>query len=296
MTRVLVSGGTGFVGRFIVEHLMASGYEVVVGGRAPPASALFSKPVAFVPLALAPDIDQSAAFRHIDHFVHAAFQHVAGRYRGGEGDDPEGFRRSNLDGSVRLFQTARNEGVKRCVFLSSRAVYGEQPPGADLFEETSCNPESLYGALKLEAENELDALGTAAFKTVSLRVTGVYGIPGEGAAHKWQPLFDDYLSGRVIAPRAGTEVHGEDVAGAVRLALQTPLDRLQGGVLNVSDVLIDNRAILAMVQNITGCPHPLPDPAALAAFNAMNTEKIRALGWQPGGLERLQATVRKLLA
>ncbi|CAN7445000.1 MULTISPECIES: NAD(P)-dependent oxidoreductase [unclassified Ensifer] len=296
MTRVLVSGGTGFVGRFIVEHLMAAGYDVVAGGRTPPAPAFFSKPVAFVPLALDPDIDQSVAFRDVDHFVHAAFQHVAGRYRGGEGDDPEGFRRSNLDGSVRLFRTARDHGVKRCVFLSSRAVYGDQLPGVELFEDTACHPESLYGSLKLEAENALAALGTNAFKAVSLRVTGVYGPSGTGAAHKWQPLFDDYLAGREIAPRAGTEVHGDDVAAAVRLTLEAPLDGLTSGVFNVSDVLVDNCTILAMVQDITGSKHALPRPATLTTFNAMNSEKIRAVDWRPGGLERLRATVRTLLA
>ncbi|WP_457587254.1 NAD-dependent epimerase/dehydratase family protein [Ensifer canadensis] len=296
MTRVLVSGGTGFVGRFIVEHLLASGYDVVVGGRNPPAPAFFSKPVAFVALKLDPDIDQSPVFHHVDHFVHAAFQHVEGRYRGGEGGDPEGFRRSNLDGSVTLFRTAREQGIKRCVFLSSRAVYGDQPAGAELREETPCHPDSLYGVIKLEAENAHAKLSTDRFKALSLRVTGVYGAPGSGGAHKWQPLFDDYLSGRMIAPRAGTEVHGDDVAAAVRILLHAPLDRLQCGVLNVSDVLVDNSAILAMVQDMTGSRHALPGRAALTAFNVMNTEKIRALGWQPGGLKRLQTTVKSLLA
>lgn len=296
MTRVLVSGGTGFVGRFIVEHLLANGYEVAVGGRTPPASGFFLASVAFVPLHLAPDTDQAAAFRNIDHFVHAAFQHVAGRYRGGEGDDPEGFRRANLDGSISLFQSARDQGVKRCTFLSSRAVYGDQPPGADLLEETPCRPESLYGALKLEAEKALATLETRDFKTVSLRVTGVYGPPGKGAPHKWQPLFDDYLSGRAIAPRAGTEVHGDDVAAAVRLTLEAPPERLSGSVLNVSDVLIDNRAILTLLQETTGTGNALPLPADLTAFNAMNTEKIRALGWQPGGLKRLRETIASLVS
>lgn len=295
MTRVLVSGGTGFVGRFIVEHFLASGYDVVVGGRTAPVPGFFSKPVAFVPLALDPDRDQSASFRDVDHFIHAAFQHVAGRYRGGEGDDPQGFRRANLEGSIRLFEAARDGGVERCVFLSSRAVYGKQPPGAELFEEMACHPDSLYGTLKLEAERELAKLGTHDFKGVSLRVTGVYGPPG-GGTHKWQSLFDDYLSGRVVAPRAGTEVHGDDVAAAVRLTLEAPVDHLQAGVFNVSDILVDNNAVLEMVLDVTDCRHALPGKAALFAFNAMNTRRIRRLGWRPGGLEQLRTTIRALLA
>src|SRR5690349_9106772 len=78
MTRVLVSGGTGTVGRFIVEHLLGHGYKVTVGGREPPAAGFFSKDVAYVPLHLEPDLDQIDAFQNIYYFVHAAFAHVPG--------------------------------------------------------------------------------------------------------------------------------------------------------------------------------------------------------------------------
>ncbi|HEV7319802.1 MAG TPA: NAD(P)-dependent oxidoreductase [Ensifer sp.] len=296
MTRVLVSGGTGFVGRFIVEHLIEHGYDVVIGGRTRAAPDFFSKPVDFAPMSLDPDIDASAAFEAIDSFVHAAFQHVAGRYRGGEGNDPEGFRRANLDGSLHLFRTARDRGVRRCVFLSSRAVYGASAPGAELAEDMLCQPENLYGELKLKAEGALGALSADAFRTISLRVTGVYGAAGVGATHKWQQLFSDYLEGRGVAPRAGTEVHGDDVAAAVRLALETDHRHLHPPVLNVSDLLVDNRTILAIVRDVTGCANALPEPAALADFNAMNTERIRALGWKPGGAARLRQTIENLLA
>ncbi|MHA4729682.1 NAD-dependent epimerase/dehydratase family protein [Ensifer adhaerens] len=295
MTRVLVSGGTGFVGRFIVEHLLQAGYEVVIGGRTRAPNTFFSGPVGFVPLSLDPTSDHSAAFGNVQCFVHAAFQHIPGRYRGGEGDDPESFRRANLDGSVRLFETAREQGVGRCIFLSSRAVYGTHSAGAVLSEGSTCHPESLYGALKLAAERQLELLGTDNFRTASLRVTGVYGAPGNGASHKWQALFDDYLQGRPVAPRAGTEVHGDDVAAAVRLVLEAETRRSPVSVFNVSDILVDNSIILEIVRQITGCTNDLPEPAALTEFNAMDCGRLRALGWTPGGLPRLHETIEKLL-
>lgn len=295
MTRVLVSGGTGFVGRFIVVHLLQAGYEVVVGGRTRPPDTFFGGPVDFVPLPLDPTIDHRAAFDNVQCFIHAAFQHIPGRYRGGEGDDPEGFRRTNLDGSVRLFETAREQGVERCIFLSSRAVYGAHPAGTVLTEGSACHPESLYGTLKLEAERQLELLDTNDFKTASLRVTGVYGAPGNGASHKWQTLFDDYLRGRPVAPRVGTEVHGDDVATAVRLVLEAEARRLPASVFNVSDILVDSRTILEIVREITGCTNDLPEPAALADFNAMDCDRLRALGWVPGGLPRLRETIEELL-
>src|SRR5690606_27662555 len=112
MTTTVVSGGTGYVGRFIVEGLLKAGHQVLVLGRMSPAEGFFSAPVAFAPLDLDsgkvdPDLFASASF-----FVHAAFDHVPGKYRGGEGDDPAAFRRRNLEGSVALFEEAKAAGVR----------------------------------------------------------------------------------------------------------------------------------------------------------------------------------------
>lgn len=293
MTRVLVFGGTGFVGRFIVEHLVASGYEVTVGGRSRPSESFFSRPVSYVPLRLDPGADQIAAFDNISYFVHAAFEHVEGRYRGGEGDDPDGFRRANLDGSVRLFEEARRADVRRCVFLSSRAVY--RPTSLPLLEEGSpTEPDTLYGSVKLAAEDTLKSMAGHGFVTASLRVTGVYGPAGPGRKHKWSGLFADYLAGRVVLSRVGTEVHGDDVAAAVRLMLEADPAKVSGQVFNVSDVLTGNREVLFLLQAATGCPHPLPAPVGRGDFKEMSTDKLRALGWRPGGRERLAATIREL--
>lgn len=296
MSRVLVSGGTGFVGRFIVEHLARHGHDVVVGARTQPATGYFGAPVTFAPLMLDATRDQQPAFAGIDHFVHAAFEHVPGRYRGGEGNDSDGFRRANLDGSLRLFQEAQASGVKGCLFLSSRAVYGEQPPGLELSEETPCAPETLYGRLKLEAEQALAAMAETNFRPVNLRVTGVYGEPQPSARHKWQDLFSDYLAGRPVAPRAGTEVHGDDVGAAVRLALESLSGTPDATTLNVSDMFVDNRSLLAIVKEISGSAHALPDAVPPTAFNAMNTDRLRQLGWKPGGAERLRWTIEAMLA
>ncbi|ACP26536.1 UDP-glucose 4-epimerase [Sinorhizobium fredii NGR234] len=293
MTRVLVSGGTGFVGRFIVEHLLQRGYKVAVGGRSEPPAGFFTQPVTYVPLRLDPDADQVAAFDNVCYFVHAAFEHVEGKYRGGEGTDPEGFRRANVDGSVRLFEEARTAGVRRCVFLSSRAVYGETP-STILHENTPTQPDTLYGVVKLAAEDALESMTAPDFVTTSLRVTGAYGPAGPGRTHKWSGLFADYLAGRPVQPRVGTEVYGDDIAASVRLMLENDPAKVSGQVFNVSDVLTGNRDILSVLQVATDCPNPLPPAAEAKEFKEMSTEKLRALGWLPGGRERLAATIREL--
>ncbi len=289
--KVLVSGGTGLVGRYIVEDLLAAGYGVVVGARHEPAKRLFSRAVEFRRLSLDPRDDQMQVFDDAYFFVHAAFDHLPGKYRGGEGADPDDFRKLNLDGTIRLFETAKQAGVRRAVFLSSRAVYDGLAVEAPLIEEQFLKPSSLYGEVKLLAERVLADLAAPGFVTASLRVTGVYG----GARpNKWDALFADYLAGRDLPARAGSEVHGRDVGQAVRLMLTTEAAKVSGQSFNVSDIVADSRDILGIFRSAVPCSRPLPPPADKAAVRAMPTDKIRGLGWKPGGQSLFESTVRFL--
>ena len=289
--KVLISGGTGLVGRYIAEELLAAGYKVAVGGRSAPQAGLFPHAVSFVPLSLDPTEDHSHAFEDAYFFVHAAFSHAPGKYRGGEGEDPEGFRRLNLDGTVKLFETARKAGIRRCVFLSSRAVYGDRLEGEVLTEASKPAPNTLYGEVKRDAEHALFSLSAPGFATASLRATGVYG---DLRPNKWDALFDDYLNGKQVPSRAGTEVHGRDLGRAVRLLLETEKGRIDGEAFNLSDILTDTHEILGHLQRATNCPHALPAPAPEGVVGTMDTSRIRALGWQSGGKVLLRQTIETL--
>ncbi len=289
--KVLVSGGGGLVGRYVVEALLAGGYDVIVGGRSPPTAGCFSRPVAYRFLSLDPERDPIDAFDDAYLFVHAAFDHQPGKYRGGEGDDPVRFRRLNLDGTVGLFDAARRAGVRRVVFMSSRAVYDGLAPGEPLVETAALRPTSLYGEVKLLAEQVLKDMSGPGFVGSSLRLTGVYG---DLRPNKWEGLLADYRAGRPVPVRAGSEVHGRDVGQAVRLMLESDAARVAGEVFNVSDVVTDTHEILSTVKLATGCPQPLPQAVDKTLVAEMATDKIRALGWKPGGRSLLEDTVRCL--
>ncbi len=289
--RVLVSGGTGLVGRYIVNGLLTAGYGVSVGGRAPPLPDWFVRPVEFRPLTLEPGRDQRAVFRGVEGYVHAAFDHLPGRYRDGEGDDPARFRRLNVDGTIDLLKDAKSAGVRRAVFLSSRAVYDGLPEGRTLDETAALAPTSLYGRAKLESEQAVKHLGEPDYVTTSLRLTGVYG---DLRPNKWEGLFTDYLAGKPIASRVASEVHGRDVALGVQLILEAKASDVGGEVFNMSDILVDRADILASLQAASASNHPLPDRSDPDAVRVMPTQKLAALGWHPGGKPLLNKTLEAL--
>ncbi|MGR3272662.1 NAD(P)-dependent oxidoreductase [Thalassococcus profundi] len=267
--KVALTGATGLVGRFIADGLRAAGDTVVPLSR--PEYRLGDRP------------DLSGC----DALVHSALAHVPGRYRGGEGDDPEGFTRANLDGSLALFEAAKVSGVGRVTFLSTRAVYGAYPPGTTLTEDMPPRPDTLYGEVKWQAEQALDALCGDAFSAASIRATGVYG---EGTGHKWEGLFADFQAGRPIQPRRSTELHGADLARAVHLLLH----RTETGVFNASDILLDRRDLLARVAALTGGTSALPE-ASDAPVSEMRCDRLRALGWRPSGWQALDRALPDLL-
>lgn len=289
MTMWAVTGGTGLVGRFIVEGLLQRGEPVVVIGRTRPATAFYSEPVAFRPFDLgtvAPDLSGCKAL------VHCAFDHVPGKYRGGEGDDPAGFLRRNVDGSRRLFDAAHASGVQVGVFLSSRAAYGAYAPGTTLREDMGPKADTLYGEAKLAVETALADMAAADFATVSLRATGVYGPAGPGQRHKWSDLFAAHLGGTPATARAGTELHGADLADAVWRCAQAGVS----GAFNASDILLDRRDLLMEVNRLTGCTTPLPQASPPGGISTMDCSRLRELGWQPRGREGMIRALPRMLS
>lgn len=288
--KLLLTGATGYVGQFILTEAHAAGDEVMILTRTAPQSGIADHFPRF-PFDLS---DPPHELPTADALIHAAFDHQPGKYRGGEGDDPQGFLQRNLDGSKRLFAAAANSGVRRIVFLSSRAVYGDYPPGTLLTEDLPPCPDTLYGKMKWQVEQVLSEMAGPDLCTVSLRATGVYGRATRQSAHKWKDLFSDFESCLALAPRRATEVHGADLAQAVRLCLTTDPERISGKSFNVSDLVLDRAELLKLYAEATGIAAPLPRPAEGLGSNVMDCAALQALGWQPRGKPGLEAFLADL--
>jgi nucleoside-diphosphate-sugar epimerase len=173
VTRVLVTGASGFVGSALTPVLEQAGYEVVAAVRtldAPVAGNAKSVRVGTI----GPRTDWSEALKDVAAVVHlAAMVHV----RESEGE-LEAFRAVNVAGTERLARAARDAGARRFVFVSSIGVHGGRTVGRPFDESSPLAPHTAYVRSKAEAEQALLRVSAGAgLQTVVLRPPLVYG-PG----------------------------------------------------------------------------------------------------------------------
>jgi len=175
MSTYVVTGGAGFIGSHIVEALLHQNHTVRIvdnfssGKEANIAS--FRKDVEVFTLDIADGLGLSDAFRGADYVIHeAAIPSVPKSMI-----DPVASNRANVDGTLNVLVAARDAGVKRLVYASSSALYGDSPV-LPKHEEMEPNPLSPYGGQKLFAEIYCQVFWRAyQFETVALRYFNVFG-------------------------------------------------------------------------------------------------------------------------
>ncbi len=148
--KVLITGGAGFIGSHLAEHLLAAGNNVRVldnlstGKRGNlPAHPLLE----FVLGDIRDKQLVTETARGMDAIVHlAAVASVQASV-----DDPTGTHETNFDGTLYLLEAARKENIRRFLYASSAAVYGDNTR-LPLIEDEILNPLSPYAADKLAGE------------------------------------------------------------------------------------------------------------------------------------------------
>ena len=156
----LVTGGAGFVGSNIVKGLAEAGRRVVCFDLTPADALLrdYLKPwaqnVTFVQgdILNVKDLEQAAAVQAIDKVVHAAAFTPA--QRGSmETDRSRDIMNINIEGTVNLLDLAAACNLKRFLYVSSEAVYGDPPAGMALVhEDAPLRPRNLYAISKHTSE------------------------------------------------------------------------------------------------------------------------------------------------
>jgi len=275
--RILVTGGSGFIGRHTVAALRADGHRVTVVDRVP-----FGHPdVECVTGELEdPAVRDVAVEIGVDVVVHlAAETSVLGSV-----ERPGLVHRVNVDVTAALLELCRERGVEGFVLASTNAVAGLVE--GTMTEHTPLAPLTPYGATKAAAEMLLSGYhGAYGLRTVSLRLTNVYG---PGMHHK-----DSFIPRlmRAAADDGGVQVYGDglqrrdlihvdDVARATAMSV---VDWPSGPVIIGSGRSHTVMELVQAARHATGCAIPVthvdPKPGEMRAV-VVDTRTARRRGFE----------------
>lgn len=301
--RVLVTGGAGYIGSHTVKALLEAGYEVTVFDD---LSRGHPEHVKGVQLVIGDTADGGAladlfADREYDAVVHFASESLVGE----SVRNPDKYYRRNIVGGITLMSAMVRAGIRKMVFSSSAAVYGD-PERVPIPETAELKPVSPYGETKLSIERALEWYDRAyELKSMSLRYfnaagadpSGKMGEDHEPETHLIPLIMRAVLTGNPLTVFGddyptpdGTcirdYIHVKDLASAHVLALEALSSGQETTALNIGTGHgFSNMEIIRGVEEVTGLTVPYTmgsrragDPAVLIAACDRARE---VLGWTP---------------
>jgi UDP-glucose 4-epimerase len=302
MMRVLVTGGAGYIGSVVVEELLNDGHTVVVHDNL--SKGHRQSVPANVPFIESDLLDRERlieAFR--EHQIEAVIHMAADSLVGESVQKPDKYYRSNVVAGLSLLDAMRHVGVKRLVFSSTAAVYGE--PEKQPIEETDLtNPTNPYGETKLTFERALRWYeGAYGIRYASLRYFNAAGATDRcGEWHDPETHLIPLVLQAATGQRQHVEIYGEDYPTRDGTCVRDYIHVVDLARAHVSALPIlgersaiynlgcggegySVREVIEVASAITGREIPIKvgprrsgDPAVLIA----SSEKIkRELGWAP---------------
>ena len=311
ISRILVTGGAGYIGSHTAKQLVNSGYDLTI------VDTLYSGHRWAIPNGV--DFHQLDA-GDLEHMIRIlegrqieAVIHFAGHIVVPESvKDPDKYYRNNVTGSMNLIRACREAGVGLFVFSSSAAVYGD-PEIIPVSEDSATRPINPYGRTKLitewnlqDAANSSKLVSRRDFRYVALRYFNVAGASFDGAlgqatpnaSHLIKVACETALGKRDSLSLFGTDydtpdgtcirdyIHVEDLASAHLSALQYLGQGGSSVVLNCGYGHGHSvREVLNTIESISGVDLPIIETGRRAGdppqLIADNRRILDVLHWTP---------------
>jgi nucleoside-diphosphate-sugar epimerase len=270
VSRILVTGASGFVGRALVTDLANAGHTVRAAMRQP--ADVFPRSVEVVAVSdLTRPVEWRLLLRDIETVVH-----LAGIAHAGPGIADDAYDRVNRLATAELAHAASAARIHHLIFMSSIRAQAGPSSGAPLREADEPQPTDAYGRSKLAAE---DALRAAGVPYTILRPVLIYGSGVKGnlerllalARSPWPLPLGLCRNRRSLLAR-------ENLIGAIHFALATPAAQGETFVVADPEPLSLAEMMSALRRGLHRQPGLLPVPPALlaATFRAMG----RGDDWQ----------------
>ena len=269
MKKVLVTGATGFLGKYVVEELVEHGYQVRAFGRnSQVGRSLENSSVSFFQGDLTKANDVLEACQGMDLVVHAgALSTVWGSW--------EDFYQANVLGTKYVLEACRQTGIQRLVYVSSPSIYAAPRNQLGIKESDAPEENKLNNYIRSKLASEKLFKDYPDVPSIILRPRGLFGIGDTSILPRvinlsqklGIPLIGD---GRQLMDMTCVE----NVALAIRLAIEAP--EAKGEVYNITNG--EPRAFRDLLEeSLTGLDYPIKYrkiPASLLSGIASSLEFI----------------------
>lgn len=248
--KILITGGTGFIGRHVIQAVIGAGHEVIALKR---AQSHLDGSTDFLPQVLwlnldAPDWCQRASAEKPEVIIHCAWAGVSAAERA-----DWKLQATNLTFFTDLLQIASASNLKRFIAFGSQAEYGAILGRVN--ESHPCLPATAYGATKLACLTLLAGFARQQhINHVWLRLFSVYG-PGERGQWFIPSLIHQMQAGQAPRLTGGEQrydyLHVRDLAAGVLAVLQCPEP---SGIFNLSsNTSLTLREVAGLIKKYTAC-------------------------------------------
>lgn len=286
MSKVLVTGGAGFIGSHLVDRLINVGHEVIILDNF-----VTGKRENVNPKVKLVECDIVKYEQILPHFngVEAVFHTAALARLSPSVKDPLPANEANITGTLNALWAAYNSGVKKFIYSSTSSIYGDQEPrNYPLRETLSERPKSPYSLQKWVGEKYCQLFSEIySLPTVILRYFNVYG-PRQITEGMYATVIGIFLQQRqrggamTIVADAGERrrdyTHVADVVEANILAWQKDLPR--GEIFNIGrGQNYSVNEVASLIGGPTTTIDPRPWDAAITL--ADNSKAGKMLGWKP---------------
>lgn len=293
--KIALTGASGFIGRYVVEHLGSLGHSLRCWHRSTSDTSGIDNiaQIEWIDGDLGETESVKTLVEGCDAVVHAALYRQGAGFGGAEGDVVE-FVEKNVVGTVKLIEAARSAGAGRFIAFSTCAVHDQILDDRPLDETHPLWAKSHYGAHKAAIEEFVHSYGLGqGYQICALRPTGVYGAARPPEQSKWFDLVSAVVRGEAVeCSRGGKEVHAADVAKAVGILLTA--DGITGQAFNCYDRYVSELEVAKIARAVTGSDSPITGEPKQPKHQIV-TDKIQKLGMDFGGHNLLTQTIEELI-
>lgn len=283
MSKILVTGGAGFIGTHVTKLLLDAGHQVVVLDNLSTGHKEALDPRAKIVVG---DIASppKTSLKNIDAIIHLAGLIIVPE----SVKDPAKYCQNNVLGTVSLLTLAKDTGVKKVIFSSSACVYGT-PRKLPITEDAPLAPDNPYGATKASIEVFLQAFhANFGLDVTILRYFNPYG-PGE--MHRPEThAIPNFIKAALAKKPIPLYWKGEQIRDFIYISdlAQAHIDVLPLSGFNIfnlgTQTGVKVKDVIREIFEIVGYQVPTSDlgqrPGDVAANYAASAKLKAAVGWQ----------------